>query len=101
MFQDSKTEGVLLVDATNAFNSINRQATLHNIRMLCSPIAQILINTYQSPIRMIIPGKREIASTEGTTQGDPIGMAMYALVIIPLIRKLHSSSPEVSQIWFA
>ena len=101
MFQDSNTEGVLLVDATNAFNSINRQAALHNIRMLCPPLAQILINTYQSPITMIIPGKGEIASTEGTTQGDPLGMAMYDLAITPLIRKLHSSCPEVSQIWFA
>ena len=101
MFQDSNTEGVLLVDATNAFNSINRQAVLHNIRMLCPLLAQILINTYQSPIKIIIPGKGEIASTEETTQGHPLGMAMYALAIIPLIRKLHSSSPEVSQIWFA
>ena len=31
VFQDEQSEAVLLVDATNAFNSLNRQAALHNI----------------------------------------------------------------------
>ncbi len=31
-FQDENTEGVLLVDASNAFNVVNRRAALHNIQ---------------------------------------------------------------------
>ena len=31
IFNEVYAEGVLLVDATNAFNCISRQATLHNI----------------------------------------------------------------------
>ena len=50
---------------------------------------------------MIIPGNGEIASTEGTTQGDPLAMAMYALAITPLIHQLRSSCPCVQQVWFA
>ena len=101
IFKNPESEAVLLVDATNAFNSLNRLAALHNITVSCPPLAQILVNTYRAPIRMIIPGNGEIASTEGTTQGDPLAMAMYALAITPLIHQLRSSCPCVQQVWFA
>ena len=42
-----------------------------------------------------------IQSTEGTTQGDPLAMAMYALAVLPLIRHLRTTVPDVSQAWFA
>ena len=35
VFDADGGEGALLVDASNAFNSINRQAALHNISILC------------------------------------------------------------------
>ena len=50
---------------------------------------------------MIVVGSGEIASTEGTTQGDPLAMAMYAIAIVPLIHKLRNNSPDVKQVWFA
>ena len=53
------------------------------------------------PIRLFITGEGEIASTEGTTQGDPLAMAMYALAVTPLIRSLRQSQPDVSQVWYA
>ena len=40
-------------------------------------------------------------SMEGTTQGDPLAMAVYTLAVIPLIRHLRSSDPAVSQVWYA
>ena len=101
IFQSPESEGVLLVDATNAFNSLNRQAALHNISVTCPPLAQILINTYRAPIRLIVTWSGEIASTEGTTQGDPLAMAMYALAITPLIHQLSSRCSGVQQAWFA
>jgi len=39
-----------------------------------------------------------IFSTEGTTQGDPMGMPMYALGVLPLICSLDTLS--VTQIWY-
>ena len=68
---------------------INRQAALHNIRVLCSSISTVLNNTYHAPVRLFIMGEGEIESTEGTTQGDPLAMAMYALAVSPLIRRLQ------------
>ena len=48
-FESDENEVVLLANASNAFNSLNRQVTLHNIRRLCPPLATILINTYRAP----------------------------------------------------
>lgn len=46
-------------------------------------------------------GGREIESTEGTTQGGPLAIAMYALAITPLIQNLKEEEPGVKQVWFA
>jgi len=100
-FDDSETEAILLVDASNAFNSINFQAALHNAQVICPPLYQILLNTCHSEVRMIIPLGGEILSSEGTTQGDPLAMSMYALAVVPLIHDLKSRISEVNQVWFA
>ena len=41
MFEQEETEAVLLVDAANAFNNINRKVLLHNIQISCPMLAQI------------------------------------------------------------
>ena len=61
----------------------------------------MLINTYHSPVKLFVIGGGEIKSTEGITQGDPMAMAMYALVIAPLIKRLRAVEPDVKQTWFA
>ena len=40
-----------------------------------------------------------MTSTEGTTQGDPLAMAMYGIGIIPLIEFLQKLN--VTQKWYA
>ena len=101
VFQTPNNEAVLLVDANNAFNSLNRRAALHNINIICPSLAITLTNTYRSPVRMFVTGDGEIASTEGTSQGDPLAMAMYALAMKPLIEKLRETCPDVHQAWYA
>jgi len=81
IFAGSNTDAVLLVDAS-CFNQVNHQCALHNISMLCPSFATILKNTYGVPIRLFMTfGEGEIASTEGTTQGDSLAMALYALAV--------------------
>ena len=99
MFEDPNTEALLLVDATNAFNTLNREVALRNILHLCPSLGRVLINTYRDGAQLYIDGE-SIASAEGTTQGDPLAMAMYALGVKPLIETM-STVNEARQVWFA
>ena len=103
IFTFDNTEVILLVDASHPFNAVNRQVALHNIPVVCPAISIVLRNTYQVPIKLFIVGEGEIDSSEGTTQGDPLAMAMYALAIRPLIDKLRDTEPNARQdlVWFA
>ena len=95
-YQDD-AEGILLVDASNAFNTLNRAAALRNIQHLCPPLATILINTYRQPSSLFVDGD-VLLSREGTTQGDPLAMSMYAVGILPLIHRTYN---KVKQAWYA
>ena len=85
IFDESSTEAVILIDASNAFNSVNREVFLHNIAIVCPAITTYVRNCYSLPSRLFVIGGQELKSSEGTTQGDPIAMAVYAIAIIPLI----------------
>ena len=96
-FNSESCQAALLIDATNAFNCLNREAALHNIRHLCPSFSTILINTYRSPTELFVDGST-ILSQEGTTKGEPLAMPMYALGILPLIQR---SSVDANQVWYA
>ena len=98
LFDDSDSQAVLLVDATNAFNHLNRQTSLLNIHSLCPSLAPVLTNTYRSDVQLHIDGET-LYSCEGTTQGDPLAMAMYAIGILPLVDQLNSL--PATQVWYA
>ena len=92
MFQFMDCEAVL-VDASKAFNSLNRQVALPN-----PSIATILINCYRSDIPLYINGET-LVSAEGTTLGDPLAIALYALGVLPHI--WHSNQFTGHQVWYA
>jgi len=101
IFEGDDTEGMLLIDASNAFNSLNREVALHNIPRICPCLADITNNTYNAPARLFIAGGGEILSQEGTTQGDPLAMCMYAVAMMPLVNKVAELVPGSRQGWFA
>ena len=86
LFMNEDTEGVILVDACNAFNSLNRKVALHNIQYMCPDFAKILINTYRWPSRLFVMGGYELRSNEG----DNLAMSFYALGTKMLITTLKS-----------
>ena len=98
VFETPEVEAAIIVDASNAFNSLNRQNALSIIQHLCPSLATVLINTYREDVQLHIDGET-LLSQEGTTQGDPLAMAMYAIGILPLIHRLKGES--VKQVWYA
>ena len=84
LFDEGTTEGILLVDASNVLNNLNRQATLMNGQKLYPVFAAALVNTYWLEPSLFIDGET-ILSRQGTTQ---VAMAMYANGILPLILHL-------------
>ena len=101
LYEQEDVEAILFVDASNAFNSLNRKAALHNVSRVCPAIGKVFQNTYGKPIRLFVSRGGEIQSAEGTCQGDPCAMALYAVATIPLIRRLAESNPHVRQTWYA
>ena len=94
IFENGDTDAVLLVDASNA---LNRAVALHNFSILCPSLGTIAMNTFGAAGNLFIDGET-LYSYEGTTLGDPLAMAIYAIGILPLIHKLPGS---VNQVWFA
>ena len=83
LFKEHEGEGwgVLMIDATNGFNCINRQAAL---RILWPSCSLFLFNTYRAPL-VIKDSKELLYSKEGVTQGDPLSMFVYAVATIPMV----------------
>ena len=84
----------------SVFNSDETQAALFVTD--CSPqhnegLSTILINTYRAPTDLFVDGDT-VQSQEGTTQGNPLAMPMYALATIPLINSLDG---PCKQVWYA
>ena len=63
---------------------------------VCPALSHILINTYRNNSQLFVDGQC-ILSKEGTTQGDPLAMAMYAIGTQPLIRTLDGIAKQVTQ----
>ena len=68
------------------------------MQFLCPPFATVLINTYRMPIRLFLSGGDELASEEGTTQGDTIAMAFYGIAITPILHSSRNIVPDVKQV---
>ena len=96
-FKEESTETVLLVDAENAFISINRKVFLH-ISILCPAISTFVT-------RLFLTGGSEMKSNEETTQGDSVAMAIYALGITPpimmMVELVSTKRDDIKMVAFA
>ena len=83
--------GFLLMDASNAFNSVNRAAAIRNSRIVWSSCSRYIFNAYRGyDIFFIAGSKPYILSREGVRQGDPLAMLVYGIAILPPTKKLKN-----------
>lgn len=97
-FEDPTTDAVLLIDAKNAFNVLNRELAIHNIEELCPSLSNAVTNSYSTPSLLSV-NHQTLFSKEGTTQGDPLAMAMYGIAILPLTYRIQQEN--MLQKWYA
>ena len=66
-YEEQSAEAVLLVDASNAFSSVDRNAFLHSFEIICSSVTRYVKNNFSLSNQLFIIDGGEIQSTEGTT----------------------------------
>ncbi len=99
IYDNPSTECVLLVDAANAFNSMNRNVALKNIQVTCPQFSTFMINTYRAPAQLhVCNSDKTLYSKEGTTQGDVGAMPFYSCSTMPLIHNLDQIVKKISTI---
>ena len=85
-FEEDNSECLLLVDAENAFNKLNRKVSLEKHQKTVSPIYTYLHNNYNTPSMLYLENGNHMLSQEGVTQGDNAARpCMYALSTRPLV----------------
>lgn len=82
-------EVLLKVDIKNAFNSLDRNTLLTQVKNKIPFIYNFIWQCYGKPSKLIY--KNNLLSSEvGCQQGDPLGPAIFSLAIHPIIKKLES-----------
>ena len=77
-------------------NNLFRHVALMNTSRLCPTIHPALVNAYCKPSSLFVGG--ECIVFKGTTQGDPLAMAIYVLATVPLIKTIYTEASH--QIWY-
>ena len=67
LFEVNKANGwgVLLMDASNAFNCLNRTAALWNVRVLWPRCSRFLFNTYRGWATLVVHGSASVLYSKG------------------------------------
>ncbi|GJV65072.1 reverse transcriptase domain-containing protein [Tanacetum coccineum] len=90
---------MLLVDFQNAFNLVDREIMLQEVRIRCPAISHWVEFCYSNPARLYY-GEHTLWSHQGVQQGDPLGPLLFALVLHPLICKIKDSFSLSLHAWY-
>ena len=91
LFEGDECDAVLLADANQGYQRLNRKVALHNLNIICPILYIVAVNFYGGSSRVFISPDFEVMSREGVTMGCPLAMMVYGLSLTPLIAFLGHS----------
>ena len=86
---------VLLLDFSNAFNSLNREAMFREFRQHVPALSAWMESCYSSQPNLLL-GNHTIQSCQGVLQGDPLGPLGFALTLQPIVCRIQEEVPSLS-----
>ena len=99
ILKGNPTASVLQVDLSNAFNTVDRSAALAALSKDVPELAAWCQFNYRTPAHLHC-GERLFSSTQGTQQGDPLGPAMFAATIQPVLDEPPTVFRLLRQVWY-
>jgi hypothetical protein len=93
----------LCVDASNAFNTVDRDAVLRMVLEVCPGLLPFVRMSYRREGRLVLANRgtgaerfRIFLSRTGVRQGDPLGPVLFALAAMEAMRKVQAVHPGVA-----
>ena len=103
--QDVEPIGTTLVDACNRFNELSRLAMLWTVQHRWPAGAIFACNCYKHWAQLLLRQPGELPVTilviEGVTQGDPLSMVLYGIILVPLAEELRAADPGLLYPFYA
>ena len=84
----------LLLDFSNAFNSVNRESMFIQFRQ-SMPTLSCWMESCYSCQPMLVLGDHSINSCSGVQQGDPLGPLGFALTLHPIVERISSEGSDL------
>ena len=94
VFEEDRSEAVLLVDASNAFNALNGEVALNNIKALCPIFHQFLKNWLLNGRTLVHLSSAADPHVSARTSGGPLAYppgVLFAQTQADLLRTQKSA----------
>ena len=89
-----RSRWILLVDFSNAFNSVSREHMFREVRASLPGLSSWVECCYSTESHLIF-GDHSLLSRCGVQQGDPLGPLCFALTLQPIVERIKREVPSL------
>ncbi len=91
---DNNDKALLKLGFSNAFNTVNREYVLQEVRSKFPCLARFAHWCYAQESKLFF-GSHTVPSASGVQQGDPLGPLLFALAVQPLAKELKELGLDI------